>query len=63
MPSLIVRGMDLISYETASRIIEGMVEDMGLKDFSEKGNIESHYRKVLAKDMNDRARDKLGVYN
>lgn len=55
--------MDLISFETATRIIEGMVEDMGLKDFGEKGNIESHYRKVLAKDMNDRVRDKLGVYN
>ena len=26
-------------------------------------NLESHYRKVLAKDMNERARDKLKVYN
>lgn len=32
MPTLLVRGMDLISFETASKIMEGMLDDMGLKD-------------------------------
>lgn len=58
-PNIFVKGMDLLQFETAQKIMENLQEEQQV----EIQNLEAQFRKMLLSDLSSRGKDQLGVYN